>query len=293
MSHKKPKTKKQKKVSFMKSAKGFVYGDPKSKGMRKTPSNNKDDKVWNTFGSLSKSEFSFVSDRSSFAASLNTLSDANLWIVDAEQEKEQKLDFSNPENSNLQGFTFGNSSANVLPPLDSMHSMDEAYRQTSGSVASPSMSKRHLKSSSSITFSATVSLYTDEEKRQNSMLFFDLWGVPATDRPRDNSTSTTVAEPSLTSPRKTRSYEESVSGTGGFALNRQPSTMFSAPIAEEDEHEWASSDDEEHSQLANNADAKDDSPQVTRNRSGFQYAKRKSNIAANFIFGRQNTNDVK
>lgn len=77
----------------------------------------------------------------------------------------------------IPAFTFGNNSAG---PQFSNHISQ--FNQRKISLTSPSMSQRHSKSANSITFSSTVSLYTDTEKRQNSLLFYDLWGVPATER---------------------------------------------------------------------------------------------------------------
>ena len=239
---------------------------------------------WNSFGSLSKSEFSFLSDRSSFAASLNTLSDTNRWIVESpnnDKEKEQKINYSdkNIEFSaisksesigDIPAFTFGNSGG----PQFSNHISQFNPRKIS--LSSPSMNKRHSKSANSITFSSTVSLYTDTEKRQNSLLFYDLWGVPATNRSRANSTgdgstkeqsncsnvdeneesigdidmnmnggyhnnqnSTSLSGMATTTSPGYKSTMTHTPSTSGFSMTRKPSTLLTGPIKEDQAEEWS------------------------------------------------------
>ena len=256
---KKPK----KQVSFMEDCNGFTF-TPGSYGnsISASPSPG-DDKHWRSFGSLSKSEFSFISDRSSFAASLNTISDANLWMIDAEQEKEQKLDFNAEENKNLTGFTFGHNSNHI-----------QTQRSISHINTSP---KSHNKSSSSITFSSTLSLFSENEKKQNALLFYDLWGVPATTS-RGTSQSTATDD----------GMDESVTvtATAPTALSKM-STMFSVldTLNELDEID-PSSDDEQEETPQNIPTTKLEKKK--KKSGGFRYRKRES--TADFIFGKTDNN---
>eukprot|EP01083_Nonionella_stella_P295408 1004036_1 len=269
-----PKLKKKKKVSFMMDAQGFDFTPSKEKSTR---DNSLDDHHWRSFGSLSKSEFSFMSDRSSFAASLNTISDNNLWLINPDQEKEHKLDFSEEENNNIQPFTFSKASVK--------HNNKTPKNIREISITSPSMSsisRKHSKSSNSITFSSTVSLYTDSEKQQNSLLFYDLWGVPAT-RSRANSSQisqySAATEESESTQLHAHDPSTSLSGLiGSGTLSKRQSTMVSQTIAEEDE--WTSNDSDTVDEPKPNSFKKNSKSNIHK------YRKRKSTITDQFIFGK-------
>merc|ERR1712244_19112 len=185
------------------------------------------------FGSMSKSEFSFMSDRTSFAASLNTLSEHNsMWILDPDEEQEQKFDFSKDENSEHPQFTFGGSNKQNFIQSNTVRKMS----------ASETMNSRHSKAASSITFSSTVSMFTDHEKRKNSLLFYDLWGVPATRARSGSSMTSNVSAYSQNSDFSEVSHIQNNSGSlsGFLGRLRKQSTMVSAgPINENQEEEWS------------------------------------------------------
>ena len=187
------------------------------------------------------------------------------------EAKEQKQDSANNDTDttdDLPTFTFGTNSNG--PPYT--HLASGTHQKIS---VTPSFSKRQSKSANSITFSSTVSLYTDTEKRQNSLLFYDLWGVPATGGTRsrlpsdadslrpdvsagtspDNddlhqqitdidmnlyhglqqSTSLSAATSATSSGGLLGQKTQSVSSASGIEYNRKPSTLLTGPIKEEPE----------------------------------------------------------
>eukprot|EP01083_Nonionella_stella_P032202 88161_1 len=274
----KPKSKKRKKVSFKTDSTGFKYSQPEEEALPDSepvtpiPSSFSGKDPWRSFGALSHSEYSFMSDRSSFAASLNTISETNnRWFMDEAQEEDEKLD---KMPSNDPAFAFGGTKG--------MRSLSIS------SMKSPSMDRKHTKSSRSITFSATVSLFSDTQKRQNSLLFFDLWGVPATRARSDESMVSDVSGiTQITDYQAPQSlsqlHQATASGVSDVFSGFKQSTMLSGPIFEDDEETWSDYE------LQHGTDKSDENSVISA-QSGFsKYRKRKSTLTNDFVFGGRDT----